>query len=46
MLAAGVPLVLVSRVLGHSSPAITGNIDNHVVAEDAAAAFGRRAAAR
>ncbi|UKJ63500.1 site-specific integrase [Cellulosimicrobium cellulans] len=39
MLRNGVPLVLVSRVLGHSSPAITGTIYNHVLADDAAEAM-------
>lgn len=46
MLRQGVPLVHVSRVLGHSSTAITGSTYNHVVAADAkefmTAAFGRR----
>lgn len=50
MLSQGVPLVLVSRVLGHSSPAITGAIYNHTRADDAAAymaaAFAPKAAAR
>lgn len=32
----GVPLVLVSRVLGHSSTAITGKTYNHTSADDAA----------
>ena len=36
MLAQGVPLVAVSRVVGHSSSTITGSLYNHTVADDAA----------
>lgn len=41
LLRQGVPRVLVSRALGHSSPAITGTIYNHVQADDAAEAKRR-----
>jgi integrase len=38
MLADGVPLVTVSKILGHSSPAVTANIYAHALAKSQAIA--------
>ncbi|MGN7799038.1 tyrosine-type recombinase/integrase [Leifsonia sp. 22587] len=45
MLAAGVPLKVVSDILGHSSVAITGDIYGHVSPEVSASAMDQLSAA-
>jgi integrase len=39
MLADGVPLVTVSKILGHSSPAVTANIYAHALDESKSTAI-------